>query len=275
MLILSSNYLLLNKKIALPSFLILLLLACHVDEKNQYPQSKKLATTEDSLLSLIQTHPDSLLPKENLLQFYRDSGRYDKAIQTNLNFLKKDSMNPRLHHTLGLLYLENDDTLNALASFSQAYNIYNNASDLIYAGAIYANKKDVKALIISDTLLKNFYEKSAKEAWLIKGIYFSGISQTQKAIACFDSAIQIRFSFTEAYLEKAKTLKNIHHYKEAIQTLEKAVTINNNCPDAFIIMGECYERLNETNNAQNAYEQALMYEAENQDAKAALKRLRP
>jgi tetratricopeptide (TPR) repeat protein len=97
-------------------------------------------------------------------------------------------------------------------------------------------------------------------------VYYASIHQESKALSCFDSAIYVRFSYIEAYIEKAKTLQKTNRFREAISTLEKAATINNNLPEAYILMGECYEKLHESDLAIQAYEQALMYDPENEIA---------
>jgi tetratricopeptide (TPR) repeat protein len=257
--------------VATISILLTMFLSCTGNKINN--EKEKTISIEDSLKKQITIFPDSLLAKENLLQYYRDSGLYKLAINTNLEFLKKDSFNPRLHHILALLYLESEDSTNALTYFSKAYNLYNNPFDLAYAGAIYARRGNDKALICSDTLLAKFKEKSAKEAWLIRGVYYSTINHDSKALPCFDSAIQTRYSFIEAYIEKAQTLIKINHLKEAISTVNKAVTITNNLPEAYYMIGDCEEKLHETDLAIQAYEQTLMYEPDHDKANAALKRL--
>ncbi len=247
--------------------------ACTSNEKLN-PKNAKISL-EDSLKKQISLYPDSLIAKENLLQFYRDSGFYDIAIKTNLDFISNDSFNARLHHIHGMLLLENEDTLNALTYFSKAYNLFNNPFDLAYAGAIYARKGNKNALICADTLLNMYRQKSAKEAWLIRGIYYAANNLSEKALPCFDSAIQIRFSFIEAYLEKAQTFKKLNRFREAVETLEQAITINNNLPEAYYIIGECFEKLHQNDSAIEAYEKTLMYDRNNEVAKEALKRMNP
>jgi tetratricopeptide (TPR) repeat protein len=252
---------------------ILFIVFTSCSENNIDNNKEHAVSIEDSLKKQISVYPDSLIAKENLLQYYRDSGMYEIAIRTNLEFLKKDSFNPRLHHILALLYLENEDSIHALDYFSKAYNLYNNPFDLTYAGALYARWGNEKSLICADTILTKFKEKSAKEAWLIKGVYYSTTNQNSKALTCFDSAIQFRFSFIEAYIEKAQTLIKINHLKEAISTLNKAVTITNNLPEAYYMIGDCEEKLHETDLAIEAYEKALMYDPDHDKANAALQRL--
>src|SRR6187549_3429965 len=87
------------KKLILPCLALLItIISCN--DQDQSKTDKKISTetssTRETLLKdSISLFPDSLLLKENLIQFYRDEAEYAKAITITKEVLQKDSLNDR------------------------------------------------------------------------------------------------------------------------------------------------------------------------------------
>ncbi len=242
------------------------------DKKNDSTDAITL-TEEQQLISQSNAYPDSLLLKENLIQFYRESGRYDQAIQATSEAIKKDSINPRLWDIKATLYFENGDTLQSIMAFEKAIDLYPDPAYIISLGTLYAQTKNEKALALADALLIASKSKADKEAFFIKGLYYNYTGDKKKAIVFFDKCLSLSYSFMEAYREKAIALYDMGQYPEALAVLDKAVTLQNNFDEGYYYMGRCFEKLNRKAEAAEAYQTAIMYDPNYSEAKDALAKL--
>jgi len=250
---------------------VLVLFSCNAKNKEKDTANTSY-TAEHHLRSLIALAPDSLLPKENLIQFYRDNNEDAKALSITQQFLVNDSNNERLLHIAGVLFLESGDTINAINSFKRAISIQVNINDLLYLGHIYALQKNSSAIAVADSLSKK--PAFQKESYYIKGVYFSSIGDFEKAILFFNRCTDIDFTFMEAYREKARTLILMEKLQEAIYVLTKATTIQNNFVEGYFYLGQCYEKTKNTKQAIESYQKALMYDPNYSEADSALQKLK-
>jgi tetratricopeptide (TPR) repeat protein len=230
-------------------------------------------TREQLLKNDIANHPDSAILTENLIQYYRDAGNYDKALEVVNNSIKKEAGNPRWWDIKGTLDIENDDTLSSIHSLEKAASIYPDPQYLIRLGILYAQTKDARSLTLSDSLLANPKADAAKEANFIKGLYYSYSNQKLKAISYFDKCLTINYTYMDAYIEKALALYDLEKYTDALAVLDKAVTLQNNFDEGYYYRGRCLEKLNRRFEAIEAYEMALAYAPDYVEAKEALARL--
>ena len=249
---------------------LLFLFSCHTKKKGNDTANTNY-NAEQHLKTLIALAPDSLLPKENLIQFYRDNNDDTKALSITQQFLVSDSNNERLLHIAGVLFLDSGDTINAINSFKRAISIQANINDLIYLGHIYALQKNSSAIIVADSLSKK--PTFQKESYYIKGVYFSSIGDFEKAILFFNRCTDIDFTFMEAYRGKAMALIQMKKYQEAIYVLTKATTIQNNFVEGYFYLGQCYEKTKNTKQAIESYQKALMYDPNYLEADSALQKL--
>lgn len=256
--------------------LLIILSACNdnnkADEQTVVPVTQP--NIEKGMRDAIAKYPDSLLLKENLIQYFRDSGYYENAIKEVNNALSKDSMNARLWDIKGTLHFEDEDTLNAISSFERAVSIVPDAHYLISLGTLYAQTKNPLALKTADVIMKINKIRNDKEALYIKGLYYSYINEKQKAIEFFDKCLSLNYTFMEAYREKAIALYDLGKYEEALSVLDKATTLQNNFDEGYYYSGKCLEKLNRIPEAILAYQNALSYDHDYTEAKEALSRLK-
>ena len=255
--------------------------SCNNSEKYSTPKTttadstvEKNTAQENKLINIIANNKDSLLPKENLIQFYRTSNQYDKAISTVNSYLSKDTTNLRLLHIKSILLLEKPDTLAAISNLEKTISIYPSALDIIMLGAIYANQSNEKSMLLANILLRDFNDIAEAEAYFIKGSYYSNAGNKKAAIDMFDNCINHTITFMEAYREKALALAALKKYNEAINTLNKALTLNNNYPEGYFYLGEILEKTNNTDGAIEAYQKALLYDTGYIEASNAIERLK-
>ncbi len=253
-------------------FILCGLLFASCESKNSSGKKIDTKSTEALLMDSVLRFPDSLIFRENLVQFYRDSGYYDKAIEATRQGIETDSMNARLYEMLAILHFEREDTAAAITAFEQAVNIQPVPQYMISLGTMYAQTKDQRAVQIMDVLVRE-YPKFEKEAWFVKGLYRSSTGKFREAITDFDKALQISFTFMEAYREKSIALNALGLYNQSLEVINKAVTLQNNYEEGHYYKGKVLEKLNRPADAIEAYRSALMYAPDYIEAREALNHL--
>ena len=258
--------------------LVLLITILGCNNQNQAANNDEQAVAgknrEQVLKDSIALFPDSFLLKEQLIQFYRDSEDYDKAIVAVTEALSKDSLNSRLWDIKATLHFENDDPLNAIKSFETALKINPSPRFLILLGSLYAQTKNIRALDMADALLQSKLPETEKEALFIKGFYYNYTGAYKQAIGFFDKCLALDHMHMFAYREKGIALYEMGKYEDAITVLDKAVTLQNKFDEGYYWLGRCLEKLNRPTEAIEEYKTALMYSPDYIEPKAALTRLK-
>lgn len=254
----------------LPAF-IFFLVSC--TSKDKEVKHVKDPNSIEAIKNAIKEFPDSLILKQNLIEAYRNEGKYDSAIAVADHELAKDSGSAYLWNIKATLYFENNDTIQAINSLQHAINIYPLPEYLVALGTVLAEIKNKNALQVADNLLRNNKEKKGKDAYFIKGLYFNYINEPQKAIVYLDSCLRLDFTYMYAYREKAIALYQEKKYEEAIKVLSRAVTLQNNFDEGYYWMGKCYEKLNQKEEAIQSYQNALLYDKNFIEARKALDRI--
>lgn len=255
-------------------FLLGSLSACNNDEaENNQQDIPPSASAEQQLKDAVKKFPDSLLLKENLIQFYADKGDYPTALKEVNHAIASDSLNPRLWDIRAILYFENTDTLQAIHSFERAIQLFPDPQYIISLGTLYAQTKNPLAIKMADVLLTTSKPKADKEAFFIKGLYHSFINDKINAIAFFDKSLALSYTFMDAYREKAIALYDLGKYNEALEVLDKALTLQHNFDEGYYYSGKCLEKLNRIPEAIQSYQNALQLDPDYIEAKEALGRL--
>lgn len=261
-------------KLLMKVFILILFItsiSCNgVKEKSNNAQTQN---EEQRLKAAVQRFPDSLLVREELIEYYRNKGNYDSALSITNNALLLDNQNVELWDIRGVLNYENGDTTNAIKAYETLVDIYPLPEYLISLGTMYAQTKNPKALVIADALVIANRAKAQREAYFIKGLYFNYLNDQSTAIRYFDSAIALDYSYMFAYREKAIALYGLNKFGEALKVLQRAVTVQNNFDEGYYWMGRVYEKLDSTQKAVESYQMALLYDKNFIEAKEALQRL--
>lgn len=252
---------------------LFILTACNSNTDKKNGDINNISAKEQALIDAVTKFPDSLLLREELIQYYRDSADYEKAIATTDAALQKDSLNDRLWEIKGNLYFENYDTVNAIKALNRAADIYPSPQYIIPLGSMYAQTRDSMALNIADFLLKAKMTRDDKEAFFIKGLYYSFTGDKNKAISFFDKCLNLDYNYMYAYREKAMALYDMAKYEDAITVLDKAVTLQNKFDEGYYWLGRCLEKTNKPADAIEEYKNALRITPDYVEAREALTRL--
>lgn len=250
---------------------VIIFFGCNDSEEQDTTVLRNETQQLQQLKQQISQYPDSLLLIEKLIQYYREAGEYDSAIDVTSKAIQKAPNVAGLWDIKAVLHYENEDTINAIKSFEQAINIFPLPEYVISLGTIYAQVKNPKALEMADALTGADMVQANKESFFIKGLYYNYTGDKKKAIALFDSCIRLDYTYMFAYREKAIALYDQEKYEEALKVLGKAVTIQNNFDEGYYWMGNCYKKLNKKEEAIQSYHTALMYDKDFIEARDSLK----
>ncbi len=255
-------------------FFTLVLFSCNNNKKQQQENINSVtASKEEVLKEAIKKYPDSLILLQNLSAYYFDLQNYDAAMTTINKAIIKDTDNAELRDNQSTIFAQKGDTANAIKSLEKAVDKLAAPQYIISLGALYAQCKNPQALAMADALLFANKAGAQKEAYFIKGLYYSYNNEKEKAIPFFDKCISINYTFIDAYLEKGIALYDLKKYSEAATVLQKAVTIQNNYDKGYYYLGRCFEKLNNKVDAIQAYQMALTYDPNYEEAQNALARL--
>lgn len=249
---------------------LVFLFSCGNEEKEVTPE--KILSEETEMLEKLKTHPDSVLLRETVIQFYRDKGDYTTALNYAKIAIKRDSLNPRWYQIDGILKFEAEDTLGAIRSYEHAAALYPAPEILNALGIMYAQSKNENALAIADEFL-NVKPPMELDGNFIKGVYYAAINKPNDAHRYFDICLALNHNFMDAYREKGLLYYNQGNYQASLAVLNKAVTLQNGFDVGYYLIGKNYEKLNEKDKAIEAYQRALLYDANYFEAKEALNRL--
>ena len=249
------------------------ILSCNNKNNDDVKNESSITSKENELKNAVKQFPDSLVLIQNLSAYYLQVQNYDAALLHINSAIKKDSSNAELWDNQSIIYAEKGDTANAIKSLEKAVDRLAAPQYIISLGALYAQSKNPQALAMADALL--FAKKSGaeKEAYFIKGLFYSYTNEKDKAITFFDKCISINYTFMDAYLEKGIALYDQKKYSDAATVLQKAVTIQNNFDKGHYYLGRCFEKLNKKEEAIQAYQTAIAYDSNYIEAIDALARL--
>ncbi len=170
---------------------------------------------------------------------------------------------------------ERQDTAGSLAALETAYTLAPFDQELNYNLAFkYAESKNPKTISLCDSLIKKDSTKSHPEPFYFKGVYYSNINDKERAIDCFNLAIQHDFHFHNAYLEKGKVLFEEKKVKEALKVFTLLSTISPALADAWFWMAKCQQLVGQNTEAKENFLRAYGLDKTLTEAKDAADKLK-
>ncbi|MEO5991682.1 MAG: hypothetical protein ABIP68_08605, partial [Ferruginibacter sp.] len=206
-------------------FFSLLIFAVACKGKTGSPSDTADKSMEQQQLDKINQYPDSVLLKENLLQYYREQNQYTKAIDYINVQIAKDTANAHYYDIKGILLLEKGDSTGAINAYEKAVDIYPDPIYIIALATLYAQTHNPLALEMADALLYADKANADRHAFFIKGLYYSYNKQPAKAIPFFDKCLEISYTDMDAYLEKSIALYDLEKYTASVDVLNKAIAL--------------------------------------------------
>jgi tetratricopeptide (TPR) repeat protein len=251
-------------------FIAFLFSACNNAGKEQPVTQLPEPEQEKEMKDAIAKYPDSIPLRKLLIKYYEDKQDAEHAMKEIDNTIKIDSNDDGLWDRKAAIYLYNDDSANAIKAYNKAVEIFPDPQYIMSVGMLYAFRKNDTALAMADGLLIGKNANAEKEAFLIKGVYYSAINKKQKALTFFDSSLNVNYTYMPAYLQKGITLFEMGKYEETIKVFTKATTLDNSFSEGYYWMGRSYEKMKDNNNAIENYRLAIQYDPDYVEAKDAL-----
>lgn len=129
----------------------------------------------------------------------------------------------------------------------------NNVSALIERGNAYRDKKEY-TLALADHNKAIELSASSGRAYLGRGMDYLALNQYEKALADFNQAITLNPELNEAYARRGETSVKLQmNYQQALADFNKALTLGYINKDLYRYQGQAYFRLNQRDQAIEAY----------------------
>jgi tetratricopeptide (TPR) repeat protein len=187
--------------------------------------------------------------------------------------LKINPMNPKAYYLKGFIYLDLNDTINAVSSLQTAIEVDPNHYDSYIAlGNIWADlKPDFSESYYNNALDIN---PESIEALYNMGLLFQNEERYIEAYPVYDRIISIDSTAYFAYYNKGYILLvSDSSYTEAINEFEYSLHFYPYYYQAFYNIGLCYENLGELEAAEENYRKALEIEPQFEPAAFGLSRI--
>lgn len=230
-----------------------------------------------SLKEQIRQHPDSIRLYDKLIDQYTADKNYNAAMAWCDSLLKQ---NPDLNFSYWLVKgklqrqaLLFDSAISSYKAYLQRFPDDEEALLNMANAAAEGGKKE--SLGMSDAMIQRSGTKEVRaDGYFIKGVYFSRIKEFDKAIENFNQSIVNRYSFWEAYLEKAIAQYDQQEFEKSLATLHELLQVDPSYADAYYWQGKCYEALHQKSEALKNYDAAYGLDKTYIDAKEKADSLR-
>lgn len=218
--------------------------------------------------------PNSFLLRLSLARAYDARDKTDDALSICNDILK---MNPEQVDVLKMkasLLEKKGDVNGSVATLEKAYALTPFDVELNYVLALkYAETRNSRVLALCDSLIRADSLRLHADPYYYKGIYYANINEPAKAVAMFDQAIQLNYTFLDAYIEKGSVLYDQKKYREALKVFQLANTISATFPDAYYWMGKTQEAMGQKEEARLNYQRAYGLDKTFLEAKKAAERI--
>jgi tetratricopeptide (TPR) repeat protein len=243
------------------------------DVKTDQPAAVNSTVPADERLLNDSTTADSV--REQLIEQLVLNNQYNRAIEQIDQLLAKDSSNPAWLYMKADALEKNGDTTAALLHYNKAVNsagVFAEAE--LRAANLFAETGNKNALTLCDKLLKNQGAvRFRSDVLMIKGIYYTKVQQTDKALEVFNQIIREDYSYMDAYIEKGLVYYDLKKYMEAWNVFKKSTEVKNAFADGYFWMAKAEEKMNKKDEAIANYKRSLALDQSLAEARDALKRL--
>jgi tetratricopeptide (TPR) repeat protein len=263
----------LKKVIALYLLSAFLFSCTNEGSKPNTPASDTPSTSATEQLLQDSSTADTV--REQLIEQLVQKNQYNKALEQIDRLLAKDSSNP------GWLYMK-ADALERSGDTSAAINYYNKAVNKagifieaeMRAANLFAETGNKNALVLCDNLLKNAgATRFRSDILMMKGIYYSKIQNSVKALEVFNQVIREDYSYMDAYIEKGLVYYDQKKYADAWKVFNKSTEVSNTFADGYFWMAKAEEKMNQKEEAIANYKRSLALDQNFSEVREALERL--
>jgi tetratricopeptide (TPR) repeat protein len=254
--------------------LFLTIIGCKQQEKSDSPKQLVIPEAAQKLYDAVSKYPDSTALRIQLVNALDSVGALQPALAQMDSLIVRDSLNFGIWFHKAQLSEKANDTVGALRAYDKAARIYPSPDALLSMANLYAEKKDVKAIILCDQVEQlRLGREYLAHCSFIKGVYYARTGELVKALTSFDRCIANDYQYMEAYMEKGFVFYDIKQSDKAIAVFNQAIEIRPTYADAFYWLGKTYEQKGDKEQAVKEFQRSLVLDPSIKEAKDALKRL--
>lgn len=232
----------------------------------------------DSAISFLQTalqkRPQSISLNIGLARGYQSKGQLNEALRIC------DALLDKFPNQLDALLLKSEllDALGkpqeSLAAMETAFRYAPTDMEIAYELAYaYAEKKNPKALPLTDALLRDDSTESAARAYYSKATYYKNIGSKKEALKNYDAAIRINYNFLDGYLDKGIYLYEQKEYVAALKSFTLGQRVSPATADFYYWIAKTQEATGNKKEAKLNYERAYSLDKTMVEARKAAARL--
>lgn len=225
----------------------------------------------------IRKNPDSIPLYQALVDSLANRGLYAEAAAWCDSAIKADKT-----ATISWLLAKGD--LYRMAKFYDsaiiAYRSYlsffpEDEQILLNLANTYAEKGDILSLKLCNKIAAMYPSPETRASTaFIAGLYHNVSGHYPEARKWFDSAIVLRYTFTEAWMERGYSFFDEKKFAEAEKNFSQLVTINRGNAEAWYWMGKSAEAADKKKEALDFYLRAYSLDRNLTDARRAVERLK-
>ncbi len=187
---------------------------------------------------------------------YVGDNRFDEAIKSFKNALKRQRDYPDAHFNLAGAYLQKGAIPNAIKHFRRVISLKPDHMDAHgNLGNALKQKGDFEgAVACYETVIKA--QPQRPEAHCNLGVALQELGQTEQALAAYRRAIDLKPDYMEAYNNLAQALQNQGQWDEAIDCLQKALSLQPDFTETHSNLGIAYMQKGHPAEAQKHLQEA-------------------
>ncbi|MES2881933.1 MAG: tetratricopeptide repeat protein [Bacteroidota bacterium] len=130
----------------------------------------------------------------------------------------------------------------------------------------YAIDGDARTLQLTDSLIAAGAPEIEK-AYYSKGIYLAKVGKAEEALTNYNKAIELRYNFLDAHLDKGILFYDLKRYADATKTFDRAIQIDPAVADFYYWLAKTQQALGDKANAKSSYLKAFGLDKEMMEAK--------
>ena len=225
----------------------------------------------------IETNNAIFMPRLGELELYY--GNSDKGIKLLKESIAEDIGNAFPSRTLAVYYESIGNNNEALNYYNYTLSKYPKDRESIYrAGMLYYKTKDYKKAKESLLIAANDENNTVlvrENAWITLATMMEEIRSYNDASAYYRQLVEMSPSVENYMLYGAFSYRRLQ-YNEAIYAYNEALNLATSKRQLFdinLVLGKCYYRMNELDNAEESYRNALSYDGGDSQARDGLRQV--